>query len=53
MKTYNENEVIALILPLCMDVYGDEWIPQEDEAFIRFLKNEGLFETWEKIYGHE
>ena len=48
--TFTKGELVSLIMTLAMDAYGDEWIPQEDEQFISYLKREGLFETWEAIY---
>jgi len=36
-KTFNEKQVVTMLLDAVMTAMGDEWVPQEDDKFKSFF----------------
>ena len=52
-KTYTKEDVATFIMTFAMDHFGDEWVAQDDEGFLNWLKKEGLYEAWDSIYHYD
>jgi len=52
-KTFNEKQVVSMLVDAVMTSMGDEWIPQEDENFKSFLRGYGLLSIFLDEYGYD
>jgi hypothetical protein len=52
-KTFNEKQVVSMLVDAVMTSMGDEWIPQEDENFKSFLSGYGLLSIFLDEYGYD
>ena len=50
-KTYTQEEVVVMIVDTAMIAMGDEWVPQQDQAFKELLNKYGLLKIFKKVYG--
>lgn len=45
-KMYSGEDVVALLTEFMMDDRGDEYVPEDDDNFISWLKKQGLYKDW-------
>jgi hypothetical protein len=52
-KTFNEKQVVSMLVDAVMTSMGDEWIPLEDENFKSFLRGYGLLSIFLDEYSYD